>query len=154
MPILFTIGYQGLAPDTFVGALTRAGVSTVADVRINPQSRKPGFSRKRLSETLEAAGMGYVWLRGLGSPDPVRDLAHAGDWPGMRKLYAAHLDEPEAQDDYTTLRGLALDEDVCLLCFEANPEECHRFVLADRLAGETGLPVTHLRGSDQGELAL
>ncbi len=152
MPILFTVGYQGLTPDTFVEALRRAGVSTVADVRAKPFSRKPGFSGKRLAETLEGEGLGYVWLQALGSPEPARDLAHKGDMAGMRRLYAAHLDSPETADAYATLRGLALDEDVCLLCFEADPNDCHRLTLAERLTADTGLPVEHLRPLDDSRL--
>lgn len=154
MPILFTIGYQGLTPEVFVDVLQKAGVSTVADVRINPHSRKPGFSSKRLAETLEGAGFGYVWLKGLGSPDAARDRAHAGDLEGMRLLYRQHLDRAEAAEDYATLKGLALDEDVCLLCYEADPNDCHRLILAEKLAGDTGLPVTHLEGLGQARLDL
>ncbi len=154
MPTLFTIGYQGLTPDVFVDVLTKAGVSTVADVRINPHSRKPGFSSKRLAETLEGAGLGYVWLKGLGSPDAARDLAHAGDIEGMRRLYRAHIDGPDTGSDYTTLKGLALDENVCLLCYEADVADCHRLVLSEKLVSDTGLPVTHLQGSGQLSLDL
>jgi uncharacterized protein (DUF488 family) len=154
MPTLFTLGYQGLSPDDFVAVLEKAGVSTVADVRINPHSRKPGFSGKRLAERLEGEGLGYVWLKGLGSPDPARDRGHAGDLEGMRRLYREHLDSADAAQDYATLKGLALDEDVCLLCFEADPKDCHRLVLAERLAADTGLAVTHLAARGQERLDL
>jgi uncharacterized protein (DUF488 family) len=143
MPILFTIGYQGLEPDALVAALTEAGVSTLADVRVKPHSRKPGFSGRSLNERLEGAGIGYVGLKGLG---------YAGDMAGMRRAYAAHLESAAALPDYAALKSLALDEDVCLLCFEADPNDCHRLVLAEKLAADTGLPVRHLRPLAAGRL--
>jgi uncharacterized protein (DUF488 family) len=152
MPILFTIGYQGLEPDALVAALTQAGVSTVADVRAKPHSRKPGFSGRGLNERLEGEGIGYVGLKGLGSPEAARDLGHAGDVAGMRRAYGGHLETAAAAEDYAALKGLALDEDVCLLCFEADPNDCHRLVLAEKLAADTGLPVRHLKPLAEGRL--
>jgi uncharacterized protein (DUF488 family) len=32
-----------------------------------------------------------------------------------------------------------------LLCVERDPEACHRSLVADRIAADFGLPVTHLR---------
>ena len=154
MPRILTIGYQGLTPEQFVTALEAAGVSTLADVRIRTHSRKPGFNARALEERLEAAGVGYVWLKGLGSPESVREAGRSGDLQAMHALYAHHLDSPAAQDDYATLKGLALDEDVCLMCFEAEVEECHRKGLAERLAADTGMPIVHLKPGSAPELQL
>jgi hypothetical protein len=84
----------------------------------------------------------------------VREAGREGDHARMHRLYAHHLDSPAAADDYATLKGLALDEDVCLMCFEAKVEECHRQDLAERLAGDTGLPIVHLNPTRAPELPL
>lgn len=154
MPRLLTIGYQGLTPEGFVAALEKAGVSTLADVRVRTHSRKPGFNARALEERLEGAGIGYIWLKGLGSPEAVREAGRDGDFDRMHALYAHHLDGPAAADDYETLKGLALDEDVCLMCFEAKVEECHRRDLAERLATDTGLPIVHLNPTQEPQLPL
>ena len=52
---LVTIGYEGRQLDEFVAALLDRGVEIVFDVRENPASRKPGFSKRRLGEALAAA---------------------------------------------------------------------------------------------------
>lgn len=121
MPTLFTIGCEGLTPDACEALLTKAGVSTVADVRRDPSRCGPGFAEARLAERLEGAGLGYVRLPGL-----------SGGGYG-----------PVAAEDYAVLRGLALDEDVCLMGETADPQACRR--LAERLSRETGLPLMHLR---------
>ncbi|MBC6980405.1 hypothetical protein [Caulobacter sp. 17J80-11] len=117
MPTLFTVACEGLTPDALETLLGEAGVSTVADVRREPLSPLE-WSEARLGERLEGAGVGYVRLAAL-----------AGDAGG-----------PEADEAYTVLRGLALDEDVCLISAAAEPAAA----LAARLAAETGLPVTRL----------
>ena len=41
--------------------------------------------------------------------------------------------------------GLPEGELAALLCVERDPEACHRSLITDRLAGEYGARVTHLR---------
>jgi len=54
------------------------GSKCVLDVRENPFSRKPGFSKRPLSQALEANGIRYVHLKELGTPHPLRDAVKAG----------------------------------------------------------------------------
>jgi len=129
---LVTIGYEGRTIDAFVAELREAGIDVLVDVRELPLSRKPGFSKRRLSEELASAGIDYVHMRTLGSPRAVRRRLHDdGDYPAFFAAYADHLD---GQD--TAIRQLlALVETarVCLMCYEADPSRCHRSVLATRL---------------------
>ena len=43
---IFTFGYEGLPLKAFIARLKSAGIQTVVDVRANPLSRKPGFSKR------------------------------------------------------------------------------------------------------------
>jgi uncharacterized protein (DUF488 family) len=151
--VLYTVGYQGMTIDEFVALLGEHGVARVIDVREAPISRKPGFARRRLGETLAEAGMAYAHRPALGTPRPMREQQRAGgasvDDAWFAREYNAHLDGvPEALDE------LALDvarETCCLLCFEADPARCHRRLIVARLetlmAGQ-GLVVRHLRAAD------
>lgn len=65
---IVSIGYEGRTIESFVVELQRAGVQTVADVRLNAISRKAGFSKTRLRDALAAVGIDYVHLRSLGNP--------------------------------------------------------------------------------------
>jgi hypothetical protein len=51
------------------------------DVRDVPLSRKPGFSKSALQANLEAHGIAYVHLKGLGDPKPGREAAS-----GVRRM--------------------------------------------------------------------
>jgi len=76
---IFTIGYEGATVDGFIGALRKAGVALVLDIRAAPVSRKKGFSKNPLAQHLSEAGTGYRHLRGLGTPKQGREAARSGD---------------------------------------------------------------------------
>jgi uncharacterized protein (DUF488 family) len=124
---LVTIGYSGKTLPCLVDILRRAGVNLVVDVRALPRSRKKGFSKSALSAALKEAAIEYVHLRVAGNP--YRD--QKSDVSKCLALYSAHVDRhPEIVEavDRTVDGRVA-----ALLCFEANPRECHRSVIVDRL---------------------
>ncbi len=137
---LSTIGYEGTTVDAVVAALLGAGVQHLLDVRAVPQSRKPGFSKRLLGGTAQAAGLRYTHLRGLGTPKAGRDAVRHGDVAAMRRIFSAHLATPEAQLDLARARDIAAGERVCLLCFERDHTHCHRSIVADLI----GSPARHL----------
>lgn len=141
---LFTIGYEGATQADVIARLKTAGVQILVDVRAVAASRRAGFSKTILGESLEAEGIDYVHLRGLGTPKAGRDAARKGRVDEMRAIFADHLTEPQAQIEYERLKALAADKPVALLCFEADHAGCHRAVLAERLAAETGVAVVNL----------
>lgn len=137
---LFTIGYEQSTQDAVIAALRAAGVTHLLDVRAVPQSRKPGFSKTLLCASVEAAGMRYTHLRGLGTPKAGRDAARHGRTAEMHRIFRAHMEEPTAQADLARAAALAAEEPVCLLCFERDPAQCHRTLVAEML----GRQPTHL----------
>ncbi len=130
---LFTIGYELSTQDAVITALREAGVAHLLDVRAVPQSRKPGFSKRLLGASVEAAGMRYTHLRGLGTPKAGRDAVRHGRPAEMHRIFRAHMAEPEAQADLARAAVLAEAETVCLLCFERDPACCHRTIVAELL---------------------
>jgi uncharacterized protein (DUF488 family) len=133
VPDLFTIGYEGSVVDSVLAALREAGVTHLLDIRAVPQSRKPGFSKRLLGGTLEAAGIRYTHLRGLGTPKAGRDAIRHGDVAAMHRIFRAHMQEPEAQVDLARATELSAAEPCCLLCFERDHSHCHRQIVADML---------------------
>ena len=132
---IFTIGYEGADPDRFLTALKDAGVATVADVRAVALSRKRGFSKSALRDSLEHHGLGYRHFIALGTPKPGRDAARAGDAATLRRIYCDEvLASAPAEQALDELAALAEGQPVCLLCFERDPAACHRRLLAERLA--------------------
>jgi uncharacterized protein (DUF488 family) len=144
-----TIGYQAATVDSFLRALRDAGVGLLVDVRAVASSRRPGFSKVRLAATLAEAGIGYVHLRGLGTPAEGRAAARAGRHGRMRAIFLRHLRTHEAQAELSELTDLVRGERrVCLLCFEADPEHCHRALVAAALAERMAVEIVHLQPSD------
>src|SRR5437762_571583 len=70
--VLATIGYEHATQPQVIERLKRAGVEIVLDVRAVASSRRAGFSKTLLAASLANAGVGYLHLRGLGTPKPGR----------------------------------------------------------------------------------
>lgn len=141
---LFTVGYEGQTQGEVIQRLRSAGVEVVADVRAVAASRRAGFSKTVLANSLSEAGIEYVHLRALGTPKTGRDAARAGRIGEMRAIFADHLDEPPSQLAFEHLRELARSRSTALLCFEADHAGCHRAVLSDRLKDMDGFEVIDL----------
>ncbi len=140
---VFTLGYEGLTQTEFIGRLTRAGVVRVLDLRELPLAHKPGFSKSGMAKGLAKAGIGYTHLPALGAPKPVRHAYRAsGDLARFLRAYKAHLaGQKTALEDATTC---ARAEPVCLVCFEKDSWQCHRSVVADRIAKSAHLAIENL----------
>lgn len=139
---LCTIGYEGKEISDFVSELQRAGVQLLVDVRRRPISRKKGFSKTSLSESLAAAGIDYLHIRDLGMPDELMPLR---DYRENRLVLSEYRRRGEERDALVEdIADRARFERVCLLCFEHNHEHCHRGIIAEELASEHGLHAKHL----------
>ena len=143
---LATIGYQGATPEGFRRALESARIELLADIRAVASSRRPGFSKSKLSAGVAEAGIDYLHLRALGTPADGRAAARAGRYAEMRKIFLAHMKLPEPQAALQDLAGIVRSGTrVCLLCFEADPLQCHRNIVAALLAELLPLEITHLK---------
>lgn len=144
MSIIHTIGYEGSDIDGLLATLTAAGVTRLVDVRAVAISRKKGFSKKALGAHLAAGGVEYRHLVALGDPKPGREAARAGQHSLFRRIYGEHLATPAAQDALDEATALVSERRTCLLCFEREPETCHRTVVAAAIADRTGFAITDL----------
>jgi uncharacterized protein (DUF488 family) len=146
MPLmkLFTIGYEGATQADVISRLKAAGVETLVDVRAVAASRRAGFSKTILGNSLNAEGVDYLHLRALGTPKAGRDAARKGRVAEMRAIFDDHLAEPASQLQLAELRAVACEKRVALLCFEADHAGCHRAVLAEHLAAEDGFEIVNL----------
>ena len=129
---LWTIGYEKLWPDALVAELEAAGVQRVLDVRLRPQSRRPGMSKTKLALKLAEHGIAYEHRRELGTPLEIRGLFRAGH---LEQAAAAYRDYvvASAGDELDTLAAELPRVRTALLCLEANPAGCHRRVVAELL---------------------
>lgn len=141
---LFTIGFTKKSAERFFGLLRKAGVRRVLDIRLNNSSQLAGFTK---AEDLpfflrEVAGIDYVYLPQLAPTQEIVDTARKRkDRVAFAKAYRTLIQERQVEKtvDPALLNG------GCLLCSEDRPEECHRRIAAEYLAGKLGnLAVAHL----------
>ena len=133
---IFTIGYEGATMDEFLGALQKAGVERLIDVRAVPNSRRPGFSKTPLRNALAEAGIEYVHFRALGTPAAGREAARAGRKAELEEIYAGQLETPQAMAEGAQMLDLAGEKPSALLCYERDPACCHRTLLWQSLASD------------------
>jgi uncharacterized protein (DUF488 family) len=141
---LFTIGYEAATLPDVVARLQSAGVQQLIDVRAIAASRRPGFSKTVLSATLNEAGIDYLHLRALGTPADGRAAARAGRTAEMRRIFAAHMEEPAAQLALLHAAEAVAARPSALLCYERDAAVCHRAVLAGLLAERLGCAIHDL----------
>jgi uncharacterized protein (DUF488 family) len=141
---LATIGYESDTQDVVIGRLKAAGVKVLIDVRAVAASRRAGFSKTLLAASLAEAGIEYVHLRQLGTPKAGRDAARKGRIAEMRAIFEDHLAEPAAQVELARATEIAGDRKAALLCYEADPNGCHRAIVADRICEAIGCEIENL----------
>jgi uncharacterized protein (DUF488 family) len=139
---LFTIGYQGARLEQVVASLAAARVSVLVDTRETPMSRRVEFRQRALASALDEVGILYVSVRALGAPKPLRAIA-ADDWAGFAAGYRARLSL--VREELERLVPLVASKRVCLLCFEADPQACHRSLLTHEIQRLLDVSAVHLR---------
>ena len=142
---LLTIGYEGISVQQLLYLLERHGVQTIVDVRELPLSRKAGFSKSPLALAASNRGIDYVHVRALGCPREIRhDYRADRDWPRYERRFMAYMETQGMA--IARLVGRVTDERCCLLCYEADPNYCHRSIVARRIADEVSpsLDIEHL----------
>lgn len=162
MSELATIGVYGFDRESFLAALRDAGVVRLLDVRQRRGVRGAQYAwanAKRLEAALEEAGIGYEHHPDLAPTTELRELQYAADDEAgvgkrnRRELAPAYVEGYTEQVlDHADLARLAdflpTDGAAALLCVEADPEACHRSLIAGRLAAEHGVTVTDIRPGD------
>ncbi|HEY5922806.1 MAG TPA: DUF488 domain-containing protein, partial [Kofleriaceae bacterium] len=137
---LFTIGYEGRALDELIAILAANRIDRVIDIRELPLSRRRGFSKTPLGTALGGAGIDYVHMRQAGNP--YRRLKDSISRDELLAKYKTHI--TGAREAVAQVAAQARGHRVALLCFEAEAQECHRSLLAPRVAKLLGVAVRDL----------
>ncbi len=142
--VLFTIGYEGISFEQYVNRLMHQGVRLLCDVRMNPISRKFGFSKGRLSELLPTIGIEYLHIPELGIASGSRkSLNTVSDYQHLFADYRkAMLEKKKHLFKITDL--MERYGRLALTCFERKPTFCHRHCISEYLQKEKNLKVVHL----------
>lgn len=124
-PTIFSVGYEGRTLAGFVSALQEHNVQVVVDVRLNPISRKKGFSKSLLRTALALRGIAYHHEPRLGNPKHNRPPFLSGDVEYGRARFIQLMgdDGHAAIGQLTELAGAST---MAILCVERESERCHR----------------------------
>jgi uncharacterized protein (DUF488 family) len=154
-----TIGVYGFAAAAFLAALRDADVRLLLDVRQRRGVRGSEYAwanSVRLQAAMADAGIAYRHHPELAPTTELRRLQYREDARmGVGKRSRVEL-APEYRARYTheildaadltaVVDELPTAGAAALMCVERDPEACHRSIIAERLEGEYGLAVSHLR---------
>jgi uncharacterized protein (DUF488 family) len=142
---IYTIGHSTRSIEEFVNILHTYQIEIVVDIRTIPKSRhNPQFEGSKLENSLENAGMSYIHIRELGGlRDPKKDTKNL-EWRNTSfRGYADHMETREFEKGLEMLKKIASEHPTVILCAEAVPWRCHRFLIADALTIQ-GWDVFHI----------
>lgn len=143
---VYTIGFTRKTAEQFFGALNRAGVTQLVDVRRNNSSQLAGFTKREdLAFFLrELCGAAYRHEPLLAPTQELLDgyRKQGGDWPAYEREFLDLLARRRVEEQ---LDPSLLGQPSVLLCSEPTADRCHRRLVAEYLARHWhGLRIEHL----------
>ena len=134
----YTIGYGGWGAQDFLDALTARAVTTIVDVRLQPNKAYMGTwvkaktPEKGIERLLASEGLAYAWMPELGN--------HYKDEKNWRELYQGYVAQ---HGDEMLEQLLAVPSPFALMCAERKVTDCHRQYIAAYLSSR-GWDVEHI----------
>ena len=143
--MIFTIGHSTLPIEKFLETLAAHDVQQLVDVRTIPKSRRnPQFGQDQLAVSLDASGIRYTHLPGLGGLRHARkDSLNTGWKNASFRGYADYMQTPAFRENLSELIKMAETGLTVIMCAEAVPWRCHRSLIADALMVR-GVPVAEI----------
>jgi uncharacterized protein (DUF488 family) len=142
---VYTVGHSTHSIDMFLELLRMHAIELVVDVRRFPGSRRlPHFNSGLLEENLQAQGISYRHMEGLGGRrDAVGGTSNAGWRNAAFRGYADHMKTTEFAENLKALMEEARKRPTAVMCAEGLWWKCHRRLIADALATD-GRTVVHI----------
>jgi len=143
---VYTIGFTKRTAAEFFGALKRAGVKRLLDVRLNNSSQLAGFTKKDdLPFFLKKiCGADYVHEPLLAPTQELLDnyKKKKGSWEEYERCFLRLMEERKIEDK---IDRRLFDLVTVLLCSERTAEQCHRRLVLEYLGKKWGgIKVVHL----------
>jgi uncharacterized protein (DUF488 family) len=144
---MFTIGHSTRPIDELLELLKAHGVKRIVDVRTIPRSRhNPQFDIEALPQSLRSAGIAYEHAPSLGGLRHARKDSRNDGWRNASfRGFADYMQTGEFATALERLVETSRREPTAILCAEALPWRCHRFLISDALTVR-GEEVEHIIG--------
>lgn len=140
----FTIGHSTHEIDSFINLLQLNGVEWLVDVRSIPYSQhNPQYNKENLKTDLGKSHISYVHMGNLlgarhSNPNLYFDDKEMVDFKKVRDSdgFKHGIDK--------IVNGVSKGFNICLMCSEKDPFDCHRFVLISYALEKKGVTVKHI----------
>jgi len=145
--VLFTVGYEGRSLEHYLNILIRNGINLLVDVRNNPVSMKPGFSKRQLERICRNLDIEYRHFPEVGIVAGLRKgLKAQDDYDELFVAYRRTILPTTLPTQREILNLLQQYRRIALTCFEAESQRCHRRHLAEAISKLPGFTydVIHL----------
>jgi uncharacterized protein (DUF488 family) len=151
--IVYTVGHSTATLEDLLAVLQEHAVEILVDVRSKPRSRLAHFDLAALQASVEEAGVRYRFVGDRLGGIP-RDPRISARWRQgkLDPIIIDHLRKSEEwRDGIDELAALVRRGSVvCIMCSEADPDECHRKAVAlDTAAVVDAAQITHLAVNHQ-----
>lgn len=142
---LFTIGYTKKSAEKFFGIINDNKIEIVADVRLYNSTQLAGFSKSADLQYFlkKICACSYIALKQLAPNPSLFENYKNGktSWDEYEKIYNKFLDTQANLDFFYAFKN----KRICILCAESTPENCHRRLIAEKIAKtHDDVKITHL----------
>jgi uncharacterized protein (DUF488 family) len=143
---IYTVGFTKKSAEQFFQILSKNKVEYLIDIRLHPGGQLAGFTKKDdLRYFLKVInGCSYRHMPNLAPEDDIlKAYREDHNWEKYKSLFEALMDRRGIP---ATIDQTLFEEKVCcLLCSEPTPEQCHRKLVAERLARcWKGVEIVHI----------
>jgi len=147
---VFTIGYAGIQMPEFIGLLKQKDIYYLIDVRSTPRSQYfSAFNDNSLKKELNKRGIEYLHFKDEFGARQGNDNFYTDGQMDFDKFSTS---KQFLQGFERVKKFLASGKNVCLMCAEIDPINCHRAILCAKAFYETGIPIEHIIAKRNGEI--
>lgn len=144
---LYTIGFTQKSAERFFELIKIYHITMLVDIRLNNKSQLAGFTKgEDLKYFLkEICNCNYRHCDEYAPTKSILDgyKKKQFSWDEYVSQYLPLMERRHAVDKFlSTFSGV---ENICLLCSEPTPEQCHRRLLAEMIAGaDQNVTIIHI----------
>jgi uncharacterized protein (DUF488 family) len=132
---IYTIGFTKKSAERFFALLEENQIGRLIDIRLKPGGQLAGFAKRDdlayfLGELIDCDYYHYDFL--APSEDILKTYRQDKDWDRYERQFEVLMDERDVLDRLDST--FFAEKSCCLLCSEEKPDQCHRRLVAERLA--------------------
>jgi uncharacterized protein (DUF488 family) len=143
---IFSIGHGNKTIEGFISELHSFDIRFLIDIRSKPYSKyNPHFSQQRLKTAVEQEHIKYVYMGEQLGGLPTHDITCFTS-EGKVDYDILKTKDYFQQGLQRLVNASSKEINVCIMCSESKPQECHRSKLIGVELQKAGIDVRHITG--------